>query len=48
MPLAWTDVGRRLLGRRKFVGSVSIVNNSDVAKPVPEGEVTGDIDLTDA
>ena len=34
--------------KTKFVGAVSIVNNSDVAKPVPEGEVTGDIDLTEA
>jgi phosphoglucomutase len=32
----------------KFVGSVSIVNNSDEAKFVPTGEVTGDLDLTDA
>jgi hypothetical protein len=32
----------------KFVGDVSIVNNSGVAKDVPMGEVTGDLDLTDA
>ncbi|KAL3940436.1 MAG: hypothetical protein SGBAC_005020, partial [Bacillariaceae sp.] len=32
----------------KFVGDVSIVNNSDVRKTVPEGEVTGDLDLTSA
>jgi phosphoglucomutase len=30
----------------KFVGDVSIVNNSDEAKLVPAGEVTGDLDLT--
>ena len=34
--------------KTKFVGDVSIVNNSDEPKPVPEGEVTGDLDLTDA
>lgn len=32
----------------KFVGDVEIVNNSDEAKMVPTGEVTGKIDLTDA
>jgi phosphoglucomutase len=32
----------------KFVGDVSIVNNSDEAKFIPAGVVTGDIDLTDA
>ncbi|KAL3924270.1 MAG: hypothetical protein SGILL_001150 [Bacillariaceae sp.] len=32
----------------KFVGSVSIVNNSPEAKFVPTGTVTGDLDLTDA
>merc|ERR1719215_283607 len=32
----------------KFVGDVSIVNNSDEPKLVPAGEVTGDLDLTDA
>eukprot|EP00526_Cylindrotheca_closterium_P001955 CAMPEP_0113644324 /NCGR_PEP_ID=MMETSP0017_2-20120614/23325_1 /TAXON_ID=2856 /ORGANISM="Cylindrotheca closterium" /LENGTH=1046 /DNA_ID=CAMNT_0000555923 /DNA_START=39 /DNA_END=3179 /DNA_ORIENTATION=- /assembly_acc=CAM_ASM_000147 len=31
----------------KFVGDVSIVNNSDEPKLVPAGEVTGDLDLTD-
>jgi UDP-N-acetylglucosamine pyrophosphorylase len=32
----------------KFVGDVSIVNNSDEAKLVPTGEVTGELDLTNA
>jgi phosphoglucomutase len=32
----------------KFVGSVNIVNKSDEPKFVPTGEVTGDLDLTDA
>eukprot|EP00529_Nitzschia_sp_RCC80_P003910 CAMPEP_0113488660 /NCGR_PEP_ID=MMETSP0014_2-20120614/26131_1 /TAXON_ID=2857 /ORGANISM="Nitzschia sp." /LENGTH=1056 /DNA_ID=CAMNT_0000382379 /DNA_START=72 /DNA_END=3242 /DNA_ORIENTATION=- /assembly_acc=CAM_ASM_000159 len=32
----------------KFVGEVNIVNNSDEAKLVPAGIVTGDLDLTDA
>jgi phosphoglucomutase len=32
----------------KFVGDVEIVNNSDEAKLVPTGVVTGKIDLTDA
>jgi len=31
----------------KFVGDVSIVNNSDEPKLVPAGTVTGDLDLTD-
>lgn len=31
-----------------FVGEVSIVNNSDEAKIIPSGVVTGDLDLTDA
>jgi UDP-N-acetylglucosamine pyrophosphorylase len=30
-----------------FVGAVCIVNSSDSTKPVPTGEVTGDLDLTD-
>ena len=34
--------------KTKFVGAVSIVNKSDIPKAVPEGEVTGDIDLTEA
>lgn len=32
----------------KFVGNVEIVNNSDEAKMVPTGEITGKIDLTNA
>mmetsp|Transcript_29901 Transcript_29901/g.49335 ORF Transcript_29901/g.49335 Transcript_29901/m.49335 type:complete len:1057 (+) Transcript_29901:35-3205(+) len=38
----------RMSKKTKFVGAVNIVNNSDEAKYVPEGEVTGDLDLTDA
>ena len=38
----------RMSKATKFVGDVSIVNNSDEAKMVPVGEVTGDLDLTDA
>ena len=38
----------RMGPRTKFVGEVSIVNNSDEAKMVPAGEVTGEIDLTNA
>jgi len=38
----------RMSNKTKFVGAVSIVNNSDEAKSVPAGEVTGDIDLTDS
>jgi phosphoglucomutase len=38
----------RMSNKTKFVGEVSIVNNSDEAKFVPAGEVTGDLDLTDA
>ena len=34
--------------KTSFVGDVSIMNKSDARKPVPEGEVTGDLDLTDA
>jgi phosphoglucomutase len=37
----------RMSNKTKFVGEVSIVNNSDEAKFVPAGEVTGDLDLTD-
>jgi phosphoglucomutase len=37
----------RMTKGTKFVGDVSIVNNSDEAKLVPAGEVTGDLDLTD-
>jgi len=36
----------RMSNKTKFVGEVSITNSSDEAKYVPEGEVTGDIDLT--
>ena len=32
----------------KFVGNVEIVNNSDEAKMIPAGEVTGKLDLTNA
>ncbi|CAB9504174.1 Phosphoglucomutase-like protein 5 [Seminavis robusta] len=38
----------RISKKTKFVGAVSIVNTSDEAKYVPEGEVTGDLDLTGA
>ena len=38
----------RMSAKTKFVGEVSIVNNSDEAKMIPAGEVTGSIDLTDA
>lgn len=38
----------RMSAQTKFVGAVSIVNNSDEAKFVPVGEVTGDLDLTNA
>jgi hypothetical protein len=31
----------------QFVGEVCIVNNSDKARIVPSGIVTGDLDLTD-
>jgi phosphoglucomutase len=34
--------------KTKFVGDVSVVNTTDEAKYVPEGEVTGDVDLTGA
>jgi phosphoglucomutase len=34
--------------KTKFVGDVSIVNNSDEAKSIPIGEVTGQHDLTSA
>jgi len=37
----------RMTRGTKFVGDVSIVNNSDEPKLVPAGEVTGDLDLTD-
>ena len=36
-----------MTSKTKFVGDVNITNNSNVAKRVPTGEVTGDIDLTD-
>jgi phosphoglucomutase len=36
----------RMSKKTKFVGGVSIVNSSDEAKYVPEGELTGDVDLT--
>jgi len=38
----------RMSSATKFVGDVCIVNNSDEAKMIPSGEVTGDLDLTDA
>ena len=38
----------RMSKATKFVGDVSIVNNSDEPKDVPTGEVTGDLDLTSA
>ena len=38
----------RMSNKTKFVGVVNIVNNSDEAKYVPAGEVTGTLDLTDA
>lgn len=38
----------RMSSKTKFVGDVEIVNNSDEAKFVPTGVVTGKIDLTDA
>jgi len=38
----------RMSAKTKFVGSVNVVNNSDEAKFVPAGEVTGDLDLTDS
>ena len=38
----------RMTKNTKFVGDVSITNSSDEAKLVPSGEVTGDLDLTDA
>jgi phosphoglucomutase len=38
----------RMSKKTKFVGAVSIVNKSDEAKYVAEGEVTGDVDLTGA
>jgi hypothetical protein len=34
--------------KTKFVGVVNIVNNSEEAKYVPAGEITGNLDLTDA
>ena len=37
----------RMSKKTKFVGEVSIVNNSDESKFIPAGEVTGDYDLTD-
>lgn len=36
----------RMSKKTKFVGDVSIVNSSDEAKYVPEGEVTENVDLT--
>jgi len=36
----------RMSKKSKFVGDVSIVNTTDEAKYVPEGEVTGDVDLS--
>jgi hypothetical protein len=38
----------RMTKATKFVGDVSIVNNGAEVKVVPAGEVTGDLDLTDA
>ena len=38
----------RMSKATKFVGDVSIVNNSDEPKMIPAGEVTGDLDLTKA
>lgn len=38
----------RMSKQTKFVGDVSIVNNSAEAKFIPAGVVTGDLDLTDA
>ena len=36
----------RMSKKTKFVGDVSIVNTSSESKYVPDGEVTGDVDLT--
>mmetsp|Transcript_1664 Transcript_1664/g.2247 ORF Transcript_1664/g.2247 Transcript_1664/m.2247 type:complete len:1058 (+) Transcript_1664:64-3237(+) len=38
----------RMSKKTTFVGDVSIVNTSDESKVIPAGEVTGDMDLTDA
>jgi phosphoglucomutase len=38
----------RMSKKTKFVGDVSVVNNSEEAKFIPVGEVTGNVDLTDA
>lgn len=38
----------RMSKKTKFVGDVTVVNTTDEAKYVPEGEVTGDVDLTGA
>ena len=38
----------RMSKKTKFVGEVTIVNNSEEAKYVPAGEVSGEYDLTDA
>lgn len=38
----------RMSKKTKFVGVVNIVNNSEEAKYVPAGEITGNLDLTDA
>jgi len=38
----------RMSKKTSFVGDVSIVNTSDESKLIPAGEVTGDLDLTDA
>jgi phosphoglucomutase len=38
----------RMSSKTKFVGSVSIINNSSESKFVPTGVVTGELDLTDA
>eukprot|EP00548_Thalassiothrix_antarctica_P002660 CAMPEP_0194130122 /NCGR_PEP_ID=MMETSP0152-20130528/1242_1 /TAXON_ID=1049557 /ORGANISM="Thalassiothrix antarctica, Strain L6-D1" /LENGTH=1045 /DNA_ID=CAMNT_0038824543 /DNA_START=102 /DNA_END=3239 /DNA_ORIENTATION=- len=38
----------RMSNKTKFIGAVNIVNNSAESKLVPHGEVTGNLDLTDA
>jgi len=38
----------RMSKKTTFVGEVSVVNESDEAKFIPAGEVTGDVNLTDA
>mmetsp|Transcript_7242 Transcript_7242/g.10232 ORF Transcript_7242/g.10232 Transcript_7242/m.10232 type:complete len:475 (+) Transcript_7242:102-1526(+) len=37
----------KMSSKTTFVGDVSIVNKSDERKPIPTGEVTGDLDLTE-